>query len=132
METTNTTVGLSRTLEQFISGIDNVEKYIGKDFVFHDSEVDSENIDRDGTVKVRLWTWSDVDYEKRFHADFTLYERVDVSAVNYDPSVCYVYELRFEVKSLNPEIITIIFDGVGLKYSCRKISVCVSECPEED
>ena len=53
METTNTTVGLSRTLEQFISGIDNVEKYIGKDFVFHDSEVDSENIDRDGTVKVR-------------------------------------------------------------------------------
>ena len=109
METTNTTVGLSRTLEQFILGIDNVEKYIGKDFVFHDS---------------------DVDYEKLFHADFTLYERVDVSAVNYDPSVCYVYELRFEVKSLNPEIITIIFDGVG--FSCRKISVCVSECPEED
>ena len=101
METTNTTVGLSRTLVQFISGIDNVEKYIGKDFAFHDSEVDSENIDRDGTVKVRLWTWSDVDYE-----------------------------LRFEVKSLNPEIITIIFDGVG--FSCRKISVCVSECPEED
>ena len=63
METTNTTVGLSRTLVQFISGIDNVEKYIGKDFAFHDSEVDSENIDRDGTVKVRLWTWSDVDYE---------------------------------------------------------------------
>ena len=125
METTNTTVGLSRTLEQFISGIDNVEKYIGKDFVFHDSEVDSENIDRDGTVKVRLWTWSDVDYEKLFHADFTLYERVDVRAVNYDPSVCYVYELRFEVKSLNPEIITIIFNGVG--FSCRKISVCVSE-----
>ena len=132
METTNTIVGLSRTLEQFLSGIDNVEKYIGKDFVFHDAMVDSENIDRDGTVKVRLWTWSDVDYEMLFHADFTLYGRMDVSAVNYDPSVCYVYELSFEVKSLTPEIITIIFDGVGLKFSCRKISVCVSECPEED
>ena len=130
METTNTTVGFSRTLEQFISGIDNVEKYIGKDFVFHDSEVDSENIDRDGTVKVRLWTWSDVDYEKIFHADFTLYGRVDASAVNYDPSVCYV--LRFEVTERNPEIISVIFDGVGLEFSCRKISVCVSECPEED
>lgn len=103
METTNIIVGLSRTLEQFISGIDNVEKYIGKDFVFHDAEVDSENIDRDGTVKVRLWTWSDVDYE-----------------------------LRFEVKGLIPEIIINIFDGVGLKFSCRKISVCVSESPEED
>ena len=63
---TNTIVGLSRTLEQFISGIADVEKYIGRDFVFHDAEVDSVNIDRDGTVKVRLWTWSDVDYERHY------------------------------------------------------------------
>ena len=49
----------------------------------------------------------------------------DVSAVNYDPSVCYV--LRFEVTERNPEIISVIFDGVGLEFSCRKISVCVSE-----
>lgn len=70
METTNTTVGISRTLEQFISGIDNVEKYIGKDFVCHDAEVDSVNIDRDGTAKVRLWTWSDVDYEKHLYDRF--------------------------------------------------------------
>lgn len=40
-----------------------MEKYIGRVLVFHDDEVDSVNIDRDGTVKVRLWTWSDVDYE---------------------------------------------------------------------
>ena len=40
-----------------------MEKYIGRDLFFHDAEVDSVNIDRDGTVKVRLWTWSDVDYE---------------------------------------------------------------------
>ena len=44
-------------------GVDDVEKYIGRVLVFHDDEVDSVNIDRDGTVKVRLWTWSDVDYE---------------------------------------------------------------------
>ena len=88
--------------------------------------MDSENIDRDGTVKVRLWTWSDVGYEKHFHADFALSGCVNIRAVNYEPSVCYVYELRFEVKSLTPEIITIIFDGVRLKFSCRKISVCVS------
>lgn len=80
------------------------------------------NIDREGTVKVRLWTWSDVDYKKHFHADFTLYGFVDVSAVNHDPFVCHVYELRFEVKSPTPEIITVIFDGVGLKFSCRKIA----------
>ena len=130
METTNTTFGLSRTLEQFISGIDNVEKYIGKDFVFHDAMVDSENIDRDGTVKVRLWTWSEVDYDKYCYADFTLTGCVAVNAVNYDPSVCYVYELRFEVNSLTPDIISIIFDGVGLEFSCRKIVVKVSECPD--
>ena len=59
MENSNITVGLSRTLEQFISEIDVVEKYIGRVLVFHDAEVDSVNIDRDGTVKVRLWTWSD-------------------------------------------------------------------------
>ena len=40
-----------------------MEKHIGRDLFFHDAEVDSVNIDRDGTVKVRLWTWSDVDYE---------------------------------------------------------------------
>ena len=50
-----------------------MEKYIGKDFVFHDAEVDSVKINREGMVKVRLWTWSDVDYEKHFHADYTLY-----------------------------------------------------------
>ena len=130
METTNTTVGLSRTLVQFISGIDNVEKYIGKDFAFHDSEVDSENIDRDGTVKVRLWTWSEVEYDKYFYADFTLTGCVAVNAVNYDPSECYVYELRFEVNSPNPNLITIILDGRGLEFSFRKIVVKVSECPD--
>lgn len=130
METTNTTVGLSRTLEQFISGIDNVEKYIGKDFVFHDSEVDSENIDRDGTVKVRLWTWSEVEYDIYFYADFTLTGCVAVNAVNYDPSDSYVYELRFEVNSRNPNLITIILDGRGLEFSFRKIVVKVSECPD--
>lgn len=64
---TNIIVGLNRALEPFISGINDVEKYIGRDFVFHhDAEVDSVNIDRDGTVKVRLWTWSDVDYERHY------------------------------------------------------------------
>ena len=130
METTNTIVGLSRTLEQFLSGIDNVEKYIGKDFVFHDAMVDSENIDRDGTVKVRLWTWSEVEYDIYFYADFTLTGCVAVNAVNYDPSDSYVYELRFEVNSRNPNLITIILDGGELEFSCRKIVVKVSECPD--
>lgn len=67
-----------------------MERFIGKDFVLHDSEVDSVCIDRDGTVKARLWTWSDVDHDKYFHADFTMSGCMDVSAVNYDPSVCYV------------------------------------------
>ena len=125
-----TTIGLCRSLEPFITGIDDVERYIGKDFVFHDAEVDSVIIDRDGTVKVRLWTWSEVDYNKYFHADFTLTGCVAVNAVNYDPSVCYVYELRFEVNSLTPDIITIILDGVGLECSCRKIDIIVSECQD--
>ena len=28
----------------------------------------------------------------------------EVSAVNYDPSVCYAYELRFEVSELTSDI----------------------------
>ena len=48
MENSNITVGLSRTLEQFISEIDDVEIYIGRDLFFHDAEVDAVNIDRDG------------------------------------------------------------------------------------
>lgn len=126
-----TTIGLCRNLEPFITGIDDVERFIGKDYVFHDAEVDSVSIEREGTVKVRLWTWSEVDNDKYFYADFTLTGCVDVKAVNYDPSVCYVYELRFEVNSLAPDIISIIFDGVGLEFSCRKIVVKVSECPKK-
>lgn len=53
-ENINTTVGVCRNLEPFISGMDDVEQFIGKDFVFHDAEVDSVSIDRDGTVKARL------------------------------------------------------------------------------
>ncbi|MGN1233719.1 MAG: hypothetical protein ACI4UJ_09790 [Candidatus Cryptobacteroides sp.] len=108
--------------------MDNVERFIGKDFKFHDAEVDCVSIDRDGTVKVRLWTWSEINDDKYYYADFTLTGCVAVNAVNYDPSVCYVYELRFEVNSLNPDIITIILDGVGLEFSCRKIDIIVSEC----
>ena len=125
-----TTIGLCRSLEPFITGIDDVERFIGKDFVFHDAEVDSVSIDRDGTVKVRLWTLSEVDYDKYCYADFTLTGCVAVNAVNYDPSVCYLYELRFEVNSLTPDIITIILDGVGLECSCRKIDIIVSECQD--
>lgn len=126
-ENINTTVGVCRNLEPFISGMDDVEQFIGKDFVFHDAEVDSVSIDRDGTVKARLWTWSDVGHDKYFYADFTLSGCMAVSVVNYDPSVCYVYELRFEVSDLSPDIITVIFDGVGLEFSCRKIDIKVSE-----
>ena len=67
---------------------------------------------------------------KHFHVDFTLYGCVDVSAADYDPSVCYVYELRFEVSDLSPDIITVIFDGVGLECSCRKIDIIVPECQD--
>ena len=125
-----TTIGLCRNLEQFITGIDDLERLIGKDFKFHDAEVDCVSIDRDGTVKVRLWTRSEVDYDKYYYADFTLTGCVDVKAVNYDPSVCYVYELRFEVNSRNPNLITIILDGRGLEFSFRKIVVKVSECQD--
>ena len=125
-----TTVGLCGSLEPFITGIDDVENFIGKDFKFHDAEVDCVSIDREGTVKVRLWTWSEVEYDKYFYADFTLTGCVSVNAVNYDPSDCYVYELRFEVNSLTPDIITIILDGVGLECSCRKIDIIVSECQD--
>ena len=125
-----TTIGLCRNLESFITGIKDVEKFIGKDYVFHDAEVDSVSIEREGTVKVRLWTWSEVDKDKYFYADFKLTGCVAVNAVNYDPSICYVYELRFEVNSLTPDIMTVIFDGVGLEFSCRKIEIKVSECQE--
>ena len=39
MENSNITVGLSRSLESFITGIADVEKYIGRDFLFHDATV---------------------------------------------------------------------------------------------
>ena len=125
-----TTIGLCGSLEPFITGIDDVENFIGKDFKFHDAKVDCVSIDREGTVKVRLWTWSEVEYDKYFYADFTLTGCVSVNAVNYDPSDCYVYELRFEVNSRNPNLITIILDGRGLEFSFRKIVVKVSECPD--
>lgn len=37
----------------------------------------------------------------------------------------------FEVIELSPGITTVIFDDVGLEFSCRKIANIVSECPVE-
>ena len=125
-DTISTTVGLSRSLEPFIIGTADVEKHIGRDFVFHDAEMVSVHI---RTVKVRLWTWSDMDYGKHFHVDFTLSGCMEISAVNYDPSDCYVYEIRFEASEMTPDITTVIFAGVGLEFSCRKFAITVSECP---
>ena len=130
-DTISTTVALSRSLDSFITGIADVEKHIGRDFVFHDAEEDSVHIDRNGTVKVRLWTSSDMNYGKHFHVDFTLSGCMEIRAINYYPSDCYVYEMRLEVSELTPDITTVIFDGVGLEFSCRKIAIIVSECPVE-
>jgi hypothetical protein len=35
----STIIGLTRDLAPFITGIDTVERLIGRDFVFHDAEV---------------------------------------------------------------------------------------------
>lgn len=126
------TVGLCRNLEPYITGMDEVERFIGKDFVFHDAEVDSVCIGRDGIVRIRLLTWSDLDDSKYYNAEFTLTGCVDVSAINYDPSICYIYELEFELNTLTPDIIKVIFDGVGIEFSCRNISIGVSECSETE
>ena len=72
-----------------------------------------------------------MDYEKHFHVDFTLSGCMEIRAINYYPSDCYVYEMRLEVSELTPDITTVIFDGVGLEFSCRKIAIIVSECPVE-
>ena len=36
----------------------------------------------------------------------------------------------FEVSELRPDIITVIFDGVGQEFSYKKIDIKVSECQD--
>ena len=36
--------------------------------------------------------------------DFALSGCVNIRAINYEPSVCYAYELRFEVSELTSDI----------------------------
>lgn len=53
--------GLSHVLSRFISGIDGIERLIGKDNTFHDTEVDDIHLSRKkGAVTIYMWTFSDL------------------------------------------------------------------------
>ena len=47
MNQTKTYVGLVRDVAPFVSGIEEVERFIGRDFEFHDAELDDIHLCRE-------------------------------------------------------------------------------------
>lgn len=129
METQSFT-GLVHDLDRFISGIDEVDRLIGKDCVFHDAEIDDIHLCREkGTVTIHMWTYSDVDFEKEYNVTWLLEDCIGVDIRDYEMNggSPYVHEMEFELDPAFPNRIKIIFDGTGIQVVCLHIYVLVEE-----
>ena len=127
-------IGLIRDLSGFISGIDEVERLIGEDCVFHDAEVDDIIICREkGTVTIQMWTYSDLDFEKEYNVTWLLEDcfKLDIQDYEMNGGSPYVWEMEFELDPESPDRITIIFGGTGIRAVCRHLSILVEEAPGE-
>ena len=122
--------GLARELKPYVEGLEEVELLLGKDYVFHDAEIDEIHIVRaDNTVMIIMWTGSDVDRKKHYAVIWRLEDCISIDLSDYEPNggSPYVFELSFERSSLFPDRITVIFDGTGVVATCRHIIISLEE-----
>ena len=83
------TIGLVRDgdldLDRFISGIDEVERVLGKNYVFHDAEVDDIHILRkEDAVIIHTWVGYAVDTAKSYNVTWRLENCINLNLEDYE------------------------------------------------
>lgn len=111
-----------------IKGIEKVMNILGPNYQFHDSEVDSFTVFNDRVVILSLWHgWAD-NAEGEYTTRWQLNNCVEVDTCGYDPSMCWLSEMRIET---DREWLKLILDGVGPVFSCSSMEVTIQRVPEK-
>lgn len=124
METTY--YSLHRDLEKLISGIDQVEKFIGTDFAFHDASLRDLHVSNDGEVVLEIITWSAVQSDKYFLTRWVLHECVIINCCEWNPRHD-IYQIRIEPDEHFEKRLTLFLDGLGPSFTCQTIDITVEE-----
>ena len=130
-------VGLVRDgdldLDRFISGIDEVERLLGKNYVFHDAEVDDIHILRkEEVVVIHTWVGYAVDPSKCYDVTWRLENCINLNLEDYEMKGVspFVWDVGFEYEPIYPDRITIYFNTAGIRAVCRHITISVGEVEE--
>jgi len=111
-----------------IKGIEKVMRILGPNYEFHDSEVDSFTVFSDRVVILSLWHGWANNADGEYTTRWQLNNCVEVDTFGYDPSMCWLYEMRIEP---DREWLKLILDGVGPVFSCSDIEVSIQRVPEK-
>lgn len=120
-------------LDRFVSGIDEVELLLGKNYDFHDAEVDDIHILRkEDTVIIRTWVGYAVDPVKSYNVTWRLENCINLNLEEYEMQGAspFVWDVGFECDPVFPDRITIYFDSAGIRAVCRHITISVEEAEE--
>ena len=112
-----------------INGIEKVMRILGPNYEFHDSEVDSFSVFKEGVVVLSIWSgWAD-NADGEYITRWQLNSCAGIDTCGYDPNMCWLSEMRIETEG---KWLKLILDGVGPVFSCLSIDVSIKKVPEKD
>lgn len=111
-----------------IKGIEKVMRILGPNYDFHDSEVDAFTVFSDGVVILSLWHGLAYNADGEFSTRWLLYSCVGVDTCGYDPSMCWLSEMRIETDG---NWLKLILDDVGPVFTCSSMEVSIKRVPEK-
>ena len=126
-------IGLVPEIASFVTGLEEVERLIGKGFVFHDAEIELVHLDRKARAATfRTWTWSAVDHSKHYYVDWRLDHCICIDMPDYEMNGAspFIWDMGFELDPDFPERITVYFNGTSVSAVCHHITLRVEEVEE--
>ncbi len=103
---------------------------MGKNYVFHDAEVDDIHILRkEDAVIIHTWVGYAVDPAKSYTVTWKLEGCINLNLEEYEMKGAspFIWDVGFEYDPIFPARITIFFNSSGIRAVCRHITISVEE-----
>lgn len=109
-------------IDDKVIGAESVRRYLSPDSVFHDAEIQTLSIDREGTLTMRIWTWSMGTEEYISNWTFTDVRNLNLS--EYNPGGL-IDGVRFQ-EDTTGRLVT-YFDGADIKVFSENVRITMRQ-----
>lgn len=113
---------IPESLHPRIGGVEKLLEILGREYDFHDSEVEEINIKENGEVRIRIWSPWATNQDGQFITEWNLHNCVGINYCQYDPNVCWLNQLWLEK---DRQWIKMVLAGVGPEFTCGSIDVTI-------